>query len=217
VLEVETNADCCEIVEVLAMSRKRLHRRRLLGFSAIIASAVIFPQAVNAQEAPVGNIRSAALEVVETQVRKAFVDVTHLTPEVLARMLDEKSDRIVLLDVRTADEYAVSHLRGAIHVPPDSRSAAEIAVRAGGLDGKIVVAYCSIGLRSARLLVRIGQGLKERGATELHNLQGGAFRWRNERRDLVKGNAPTRDIHQYNVLWRQFLVEPPEAPKEPAG
>ncbi len=155
--------------------------------------------------------RAAALEAVEAQVRAAFPDIQHLAPEALVALLAASSDRIVLLDVRTAEEYAVSRLHGAIHAAPDGDNAAEIATRAGGLEDKIVIAYCSVGLRSSRLLVRLGQGLKVRGATELHNLSGGAFRWRNEQRSLVAAGGQTRNIHPYNVVWRQLLVDPPVA------
>ncbi|MFM9939928.1 MAG: rhodanese-like domain-containing protein [Hyphomicrobiaceae bacterium] len=158
------------------------------------------------------NLRSAALDLVEAQIRTVFDDVPHISQESLVKLLQDVPGRVVLLDVRGAEEHAVSRLPGAIHVMPETRSAAEVVARAGSLEGKIVVAYCSIGLRSSRLLVEIGQALKEKGAVELHNLAGGAFRWRNDGRQLVGASGPTRAIHPYSVLWRQFLLDQPNLP-----
>ena len=101
-------------------------------------------------------------------------------------------------------------MAGAVAVAPEARSAGQIARTAGGLEGRIVVAYCSIGLRSSRLLVRVGQALREQGATGVYNLGGGVFRWRNERRPLVGPGGPTRAIHPHSVLWRQFLAGDPD-------
>jgi rhodanese-related sulfurtransferase len=139
-----------------------------------------------------------------------FGDVSHLTTADLERLMATAPERLVLLDVRAAEEFALSRITGAVHVDPAARSAAEVARRVGGLEGKVVIAYCAIGLRSARLLVRIGQALKEQGASELYNLEGGVFRWRNEQRRLVdEAGGDTRRIHPYSTLWRQFLVDPP--------
>ena len=153
--------------------------------------------------------RSAALEVVEAQARSAFEDVEHTSTRSLEALLRVAPDRVVLLDVRGADEFAVSRLAGAVQVAPDTRSAAEIVKLTGDLNGKSVVAYCSICRRSSRLLVRIGQALRESGASELYNLAGGRFRWRNEQLPLVGPDGPTCAIHPNNVLWRQFLIDDP--------
>lgn len=182
----------------------------LLTMAAVLVAA---PGAASAGEpiatpAPT-SMRSAALELVEGQIASAFADVSHLSTTDLARLRATDPTRVVLLDVRGADEHATSRIDGAVHVAPETRRAGDVVAAAGDLDGKIVVAYCSIGLRSSRLIVRIGQALKEKGAAELHNLAGGVFRWRNEGRPLVGPAGPTTSIHPYNALWRQFLVAAP--------
>ncbi len=156
------------------------------------------------------NLRSAALDMVETQIGRVFDDVAHMPPETLATLLRDTPDRVVLLDVREASEHAVSRVAGAVHVAPETTRLAELMARTGSLDGKIVVAYCSIGLRSSRLLVDIGPALKDKGVSEMHNLAGGGvFRWRNDGRPLVGATGPTRAIHPYSLLWRQFLLDDP--------
>jgi rhodanese-related sulfurtransferase len=177
------------------------------------AVALVAPPAASEEDAVVKpgrtNMRSAALELMEGQIASAFADVSHLSTDDFAQRRAADPTRVVLLDVRGADEHAISWLEGAVHVAPETRRAADVVAAAGDLQGKIVVAYCPIGLRSSRLIVRIGQALKDKGAAELHNLAGGVFRWRNEGRPLVGPGGPTHTIHPYNTLWRQFLVEAP--------
>lgn len=184
-------------------------RRTLLAVGAAVAIFGQTPSAVATQGARVQGMRSAALDLVERQIRELFDDVAHMSIEAFDDLLRKEPDRLVLLDVRGAEEHAVSRLTGAVHVSPDERSAAAVVARTGDLSGKIVIAYCSIGLRSSRLIVRIGQALKEKGASELHNLAGGVFRWRNDGRPMVGPEGPTNAIHPYSVLWRQFLIEDP--------
>lgn len=194
----------------MSIRQPRGHCFAALCVGAILATVATADLRAFADERPAaGSVRSAALDVVETQVRSAFGDIKHIHANTLAALLRVASDRVVLLDVRTADEFALSHMAGAIRVDPDARRTSEIVRLAGPLDGKIVVAYCSIGLRSSRLLVRLNQALREKGAVELANLSGGLFRWRNEQRPLVNATGQTAAIHPNNALWRQFLVDDP--------
>lgn len=153
---------------------------------------------------------SFALTLVEQQMRKVFHDVSHLEPQAFMGLQAQWPESVLLIDARTPAEFAVSHIPGAVQVDPDARSTDAIIARAGAVSGRTLIVYCSIGLRSSRLLVRIGQALKDKGAVELHNLSGGIFRWRNEQRPLTNAGGPTRAIDAYNVLWRQFLVNGPD-------
>jgi rhodanese-related sulfurtransferase len=149
------------------------------------------------------------LELVAKVVEQTFPDVPHITPQTLAARLTEAPGTLVILDVRAPAEFAVSQIPGAIWVDPGAKSTAGIVAAAGSLEGKTVVAYCSIGLRSARLLVRLGQALQDRGAVAHFNLRGGVFQWRNEQRQLVAGTLPTQRIHPYSVSWQHFLSQAP--------
>jgi thiosulfate/3-mercaptopyruvate sulfurtransferase len=71
--------------------------------------------------------------------------------------LSDKS--VVLLDARTADEYAAGHIPGAIHLPWESTrsgttfldDAAMIALYGEALHAPTVVTYCDTGLRASVL------------------------------------------------------------------
>ncbi len=104
--------------------------------------------------------REVACEVPMQQVEE-------IEPAELARRLGEKPP--LLLDVRTAEEWAIARLEGARHIP-----IAELEQRIGELDPEEpLVVYCKMGGRGARA-VRV---LLERGFRRVVNLAGGLERW----------------------------------------
>ena len=99
---------------------------------------------------------------------------------------------VILVDVRTPAEYAVSHLPGArsglTDLPPTSA----------------IVVYCSVGYRSAQS----AQQLQAAGYTHVANLDGGIFQWANEGRPL----AGSPKVHPYNHHWARYLKPELRAP-----
>ncbi len=133
-------------------------------------------------------------------VRALYPEVQQLATGELARWLERPDGKVVLLDVREADEQAVSHLPGAILVRPDSDAPA-LAARLPR--GARVVAYCGLGYRSSSLLQRLG---RVRGDARLYNLEGSIFKWALEGRSLVRGDAPARVIHPFSPRWARALL-----------
>ena len=132
-------------------------------------------------------------------VREDFPAVKQMTTQQLADLRASHSGaQIVLLDARSADEFNVSHLRGAVRANT-TRKALD-ALAAGDAD-RIVVTYCSVGYRSAKL----ADALQARGITNLYNLEGSLFRWANEGRPLYRGDAPVDRVHPYDDEWGQLL------------
>jgi rhodanese-related sulfurtransferase len=118
----------------------------------------------------------------------------------LARWLDEAAaggPDVLLLDARTPEEFAVSHLPGARRVDPDSDA---LDPRDVPEDARVVV-YCSVGYRSAGVAGRIARG----AAASVHNLAGGIFQWANEGRTVVQAGAPVDAVHPYDRLWGLLL------------
>lgn len=107
---------------------------------------------------------------------------------------------LLLLDVRTAEEFRVSHLPGAIRVEPGN-----------GVEGLPnrdlprnlpIVTYCSVGYRSAAL----AQKLEAAGFTDVRNLNGSIFQWANEGRQLVNDRGePVKTVHPYDAFWGRLL------------
>ena len=112
-------------------------------------------------------------------------------------MMGDAGTEPTLLDVRTAEEFAVSHLPGAIRVDPERPDlcSLELAQRSP------VVVYCSVGYRSAAIL----DDLRGLGLGEVYNLRGGIFAWANEGRPIVRDQAPATSVHPYNAIWGRLL------------
>ncbi|MCY4659882.1 MAG: rhodanese-like domain-containing protein [Acidobacteria bacterium] len=121
-----------------------------------------------------------------------------MTTARLAETLDAGRRPVVLLDVREAEEYSVSHLPAAHHAP--SVDAALRIVRESPPDA-VVVAYCSVGVRSSALAAR----LRKRGVAEVHNLQGSLFAWANEGRPVYRGPTRVAVVHPFDAHWGTLL------------
>lgn len=106
----------------------------------------------------------------------------------------------VFLDAREAEEYAVSHIPGAVWVGYDDFDLAR--TNTFDKDAKIVV-YCSVGYRSER----IARKLQKAGFTNVSNLYGGIFHWVNEDNQVVDANGPTKRVHTYNAKWSKWLLK----------
>lgn len=157
----------------------------LLGLAVAVAAAV----AVMAPE--------TRLRLVEVAVARAWSDVPRIAPGRLAAALGGDEPPL-LLDVRTAAEFEVSHLPGARRVDPDGGPPVDLR------RDRPVVVYCSIGVRAAAYARR----LRAVGFTRVANLEGAIFRWAHEGRPLVDAHGrPTTRVHPYGDWWR-FLLEP---------
>ncbi len=148
-----------------------------------------------------GCSQDLAWSTVLESIRRDYPTVPQLSTDSLAAWLaDSTATPPVLLDVREPDEYAVSHLRGALRVAPDSFSVAQLDSLPRDTP---IVAYCSVGYRSAAVVQR----LREAGYTRAVNLEGSLFRWANEGRPVYRDGAPVREVHPYNRLWGRLLDE----------
>ncbi len=139
--------------------------------------------------------------LVEAQIRSQFPGVPQLSADSLAAML-ARGEKVVLLDARTEEEFAVSHLPGARRIEPSATTFDEVPA------GATLVVYCSVGYRSSALAER----LMEAGG-RVYNLDGSIFRWANEGRPLVRdGGVPARTVHPYNRVWGLLLKRALRAP-----
>ena len=83
-----------------------------------------------------------------------FKDVDHTTSSDLSEWLQDSSRTAPLLwDIRRLDEFAVSHLPNARHVPPET-SNIDLKKLLREIEQPIVV-YCSVGYRSAKMAQRL--------------------------------------------------------------
>ena len=88
-----------------------------------------------------------------------------------ARALMESSSNVLVVDVRTPQEYAQGHLYGAVNIP-----LSDLSLRIGGLEkNRPILVYCRTGHRSAQA----SSILVNAGFTQVYNLEGGITAWIN--------------------------------------
>ncbi len=115
----------------------------------------------------------------------------------------KSQDPVVLLDTREEEEFAISRIPGATWVGYDTFTMDEIISDIPDKSIPIVV-YCSVGVRSEN----IGKRLQKAGYTQVKNLYGGIFQWKNEDNIVVdaEGN-PTEKVHAFNQHWGKLLTK----------
>ena len=112
----------------------------------------------------------------------------------------QKMKEVLLLDAREEEEFAVSHIPGAVHIGYNHWS--KEAVKNINMEKKIVV-YCSVGNRSEK----IGKKLKDLGFENVYNLYGSIFEWANQGLPLESSDgSKTNKIHTYNKNWSKWVL-----------
>jgi rhodanese-related sulfurtransferase len=132
-------------------------------------------------------------------IRSKYPEVHQLSVDSLSAALsDTTSLPLLLFDVRTDSEYAVSHLKGAIRLDPhrDPMQSLESV----SPDAPIVV-YCSVGWRSSEMAAR----LAELGFTRVANLEGSIFEWANTGRPVYRDTLEVQEVHPFDDTWGVLL------------
>lgn len=93
-----------------------------------------------------------------------FADVRNVTPAELNTMIAE-GEKVVIIDARTPEEYAVSHLPAAITLD-------QFEARRAQLEGSTIACYCTVGYRSSQLA-----GKLSKEGWNAANLQGSILAW----------------------------------------
>jgi rhodanese-related sulfurtransferase len=127
----------------------------------------------------------------------------HTVPVITVKELaDEKrlEKPMVLLDIRSPEEYTVSRIEGARFVDYDHFSDKDVADISKESE---IILYCSVGYRSEK----IGEKLLDIGYKNVRNLYGGIFQWKNEGFEVVnKHYMRTDSVHTYNKSWSVWLI-----------
>ncbi|MBU7585189.1 MAG: rhodanese-like domain-containing protein [Nostoc sp. TH1S01] len=133
-------------------------------------------------------------------IQISFPTVGQITTEQFAYWLtDPTKPQPFILDARSQAEYAVSHIKGAVHIDANTSNITALSTVS---KATAIVVYCSVGYRSAK----VAQQLQSKGYKQIFNLSGGLFQWANEERPIVKSDENlTNLVHPYNVLWGKLL------------
>lgn len=122
---------------------------------------------------------------------KAFASAPELTVAEL-QAAQAAGEHVVLCDVRTEEEMAVSVLPGAL-----ARADVEAQASLLSSSGALVVTYCTLGVRSGVACSSLlGLGLR------VVNLRGGILAYTHAQGILVEpSGAVTKRVHTYSQAW----------------
>jgi len=124
-------------------------------------------------------------------------------PYITVQELAMPKTEVILLDTRELSEFEVSHLKNGIHVGYDNFKISTVTETITDKSSKIVV-YCSLGIRSEDIAER----LKKAGYTNIYNLFGGIFQWKNKDFTVYnKDEEPTENVHTFSKEWSQWLLK----------
>ncbi|MCF4100840.1 rhodanese-like domain-containing protein [Gillisia sp. M10.2A] len=129
---------------------------------------------------------------------------SHSTPYISVEELKmlHSDANVVVLDAREEEEFEVSHLKKALFVGYSTFSTKEISHLITNKSALIVV-YCSLGIRSET----ISEKLKNAGYTNIRNLYGGIFEWKNKGYAVFDANGKeTEKIHAFSKHWSKYLT-----------
>ena len=103
-------------------------------------------------------------------------ETPQMSVQELKQVIDRKATNYLLVDVRTPDEYKLSHIPGSVLVSLiDIQQGKGVEQIKSMLNGRQLVAYCTSGKRSARALV-----LLQHAGIKGTKLQGGIKAWTEE-------------------------------------
>lgn len=140
----------------------------------------------------------------KADIRKSHPDVRQMTvPELQKRLVQGES--MVLLDVRSSEEFAVSQLKGGVSAPTETAVSKQVETLQ---KDALIVVYCSVGLRSAVT----AQALQKRGYRNVFNLEGSLFEWVNRGLPVYRGDMKIDRVHPFDRKWSELLNASLRAP-----
>ena len=143
-----------------------------------------------------GNSQETLHELLKTHNKES---VPYMSVQELAMPKTEA----ILLDAREIKEYKVSHIKNAMHVGYDHFDVNTV-LKSIPDTSKPIVVYCSLGIRSED----IAEQLKKKGYTNVYNLFGGIFEWKNNNFPVFNSEEKeTEHIHTYSKDWSKWLLK----------
>jgi rhodanese-related sulfurtransferase len=136
-------------------------------------------------------------ESVDDKITNDFPNVEIISTDKLHKLyLKESSSLPLIIDVRTENEFKVSHLANALNL----ETTKEISQLASDKETNIVV-YCSVGYRSAA----IADELIKLGYKNVRNLHHSIFEWASKDYPLSNKYGDTDKVHPFNKKWGKLL------------
>ena len=127
---------------------------------------------------------------------------TRNVPYISVETLKMTKEKTIILDAREESEFNVSHLKNAICVGYNSFDLKETIAKLPKDKTEKIVVYCSLGIRSETIAHKLIQA----GYTNVFNLYGGIFEWKNKDFQVVDATGnETENVHAFNKSWSKWL------------
>ncbi len=125
---------------------------------------------------------------------------TKSVPYMSVQELAMPKTKAIILDSREQNEYDASHLKNAIYVGYNDFKLENFQMLIPNKD-ELIVVYCSLGIRSEDT----AEQLKNAGYSNIYNLYGGIFKWKNADFKVYNDNGETNTIHGFSPEWSKWL------------
>ena len=136
------------------------------------------------------------LERIKRIIHASFPSVRQASGQTLVDWFNESSSSLLLIDVRSPKEYAVSHLRSALNL----HNAVDIQRLMIERRPSRTILYCSVGFRSSMIAARL-----KNVSGQVFNLEGSIFEWANQGRPVYRGEIPASTVHPFGKRWAGLL------------
>lgn len=121
-------------------------------------------------------------------------------PYISVQELAMPKTKALILDTREQSEYAISHIEDAVFIGYNNFQL-DAFERFHPKKNAAIIVYCSLGIRSET----IGKKLKNAGYTNVQNLYGGIFEWKNNGFPVFNSQGKETDsIHAYSKEWGKW-------------
>lgn len=118
---------------------------------------------------------------------KPATSVKKVTPDEFDKSRKEKD--VVVIDVRSPEEFAAGRVPGAVNVAISGRGSEDFEKRiVEASKGKTPLIYCRSGIRSARAAVK----MQELGIKSIVEMPAGWVGWTGAGKEAEKGPAPSK-------------------------
>jgi rhodanese-related sulfurtransferase len=114
--------------------------------------------------------------VIFTELRRQASGMTNVEPQAAVKLINADA---VVLDVRSADAFALGHIVNAKNIPFDELEANEDKIEK--YKSKPIIAVCNAGVTSTKVV----KSLRNSGAENVYGLKGGIAAWTQANLPLV--------------------------------
>jgi sterol desaturase/sphingolipid hydroxylase (fatty acid hydroxylase superfamily)/rhodanese-related sulfurtransferase len=135
----------------------------------------------------------------KARVLREFPEIPHISTSSLAEELEKPGEtRPWLFDIRTREEFEVSHLPGAILLLPETPAKDVLKTYN---NNRSSVLYCSVGYRASKM----ARALQREGRRNVSVLDGSVFQWSLENRPLENRDGATSLVHPHSASYLRVL------------